>query len=98
LTAIGALKSGKKGFDRSVDRSVELGFDFCFNKTLMGGGFLAEGRRQKAARIAVIAGIARDRKGKTAQLYAILGWPGMRWEEQEGVARSLGLPVLALFG
>jgi hypothetical protein len=38
LTAIGALKNGKKGFDRSVDRSVELGFDICFQQNAMGGG------------------------------------------------------------
>jgi hypothetical protein len=29
-TAIGALKNRKKGFDRSVDRSVELHFGLCF--------------------------------------------------------------------
>jgi hypothetical protein len=37
LTAIGALKNGKKGFDRSVDRSVELGFDLCFQQNVYGG-------------------------------------------------------------
>jgi hypothetical protein len=37
LTAIEALKNGKKGFDRSVDSSVELGFDFCFQQNAYGG-------------------------------------------------------------
>jgi hypothetical protein len=37
LSLIEALKSGKKGFDRSVDRSVELGFDFCFQQNAYGG-------------------------------------------------------------
>jgi hypothetical protein len=33
---------------------------FVFNKTLMGGGVVAEGRRQRAAKeIAKIAGIAK---------------------------------------
>jgi hypothetical protein len=36
--AIGALKNRKKGFDRSVDRSVEWGFDLCFQQSAMGGG------------------------------------------------------------
>jgi hypothetical protein len=61
LSLIGALKNGKKGFDRSVDSSVELWFGFCFQQNAYGGGGLAEGRRQWVARI---AGIARDRKGK----------------------------------
>jgi hypothetical protein len=37
LSLIEALKSGKKDFDRSVDRSVELGFDFCFQQNAYGG-------------------------------------------------------------
>jgi hypothetical protein len=37
LTAIEALKNGKKGFDRSVDSSVELGSDFCFQQNAYGG-------------------------------------------------------------
>jgi hypothetical protein len=37
LSLIEALKSGKKDFDRSVDRSVELGFDFCFQQNTYGG-------------------------------------------------------------
>jgi hypothetical protein len=37
LTAIGSLKNRKKGFDRSVDRSVELGFGFYFQQRLYGG-------------------------------------------------------------
>jgi len=37
LTAIEALKNGKKGFDRSVDRPVELRFDFCFQQNAYGG-------------------------------------------------------------
>jgi len=32
------LKNMKNGFDRSVDRSVELGFNLCFQQNLMGGG------------------------------------------------------------
>ena len=41
---------------------------FVFNKALWEGGAVAEGRRQRAAKIAVIAemaDIARDRKSKT---------------------------------
>ena len=34
---IEGLKSEKKGFDRSVDSSVELGFDFCFQQNAYGG-------------------------------------------------------------
>jgi hypothetical protein len=37
LTATRALKNGKTGFDRSVDRTVELGFDFCFQQNAYGG-------------------------------------------------------------
>src|SRR6478609_4641258 len=37
LSLIGALKNGKKGFDRSVDSSVELGFGFCFQQNTYGG-------------------------------------------------------------
>jgi hypothetical protein len=37
LTAIGALKNVKKGFDRAVDRSVELGLGFCFEQRSYGG-------------------------------------------------------------
>jgi hypothetical protein len=37
LTAIEALKNGKKDFDRSVDSSVELRFDFCFQQNAYGG-------------------------------------------------------------
>jgi hypothetical protein len=58
------LKNGKKDFDRSVTVRSNWGSAFVFNKTSMGGGSMAEGRRQRAARIAVIADIARDRKGK----------------------------------
>jgi len=38
LIAIRALKNDKKGFDRPVDRSVELGFGFCLQQSSMGGG------------------------------------------------------------
>jgi len=38
LTAIEALKNAKNGFDRSVDRSVELHFGLCFQQRRMGGG------------------------------------------------------------
>jgi hypothetical protein len=37
LKAIEAMKNGKKGFDRSVDRSVELHFGFCFQQSAYGG-------------------------------------------------------------
>jgi hypothetical protein len=37
LSRIEALKNGKKGFDRSVDSSVELGFGVCFQQSSMGG-------------------------------------------------------------
>jgi hypothetical protein len=37
LSRIEALKNGKKGFDRSVDRTVELRFDFCFQQNAYGG-------------------------------------------------------------
>jgi hypothetical protein len=37
LNRIEALKNEKKGFDRSVDRTVELGFDFCFQQDGYGG-------------------------------------------------------------
>jgi len=31
-------KNAKNDFDRSVDRSVELHFGFCFQQSTMGGG------------------------------------------------------------
>ena len=37
MSLIGALKNGEKGFDRSVDSSVEFGFDFCFQQNAYGG-------------------------------------------------------------
>jgi hypothetical protein len=37
LSRIEALKSGKKGFDRSVDCPVELHFGFCFQQNAYGG-------------------------------------------------------------
>jgi hypothetical protein len=37
ITPIGPRKNGKKGFDRSVDRSVELGFDLCHQQIVYGG-------------------------------------------------------------
>jgi hypothetical protein len=37
LNAIRGRKNAKKGFDRSVDRSVELGFDLCFQQNAYGG-------------------------------------------------------------
>jgi hypothetical protein len=37
LSLIEALKSGKKGFDRSVDCPVELHFGFCFQQSAYGG-------------------------------------------------------------
>jgi hypothetical protein len=49
LSRIGLLKNIKNGFDRPVDRSVELGFGLCFQQNLMGVGPVAEGRRQRAA-------------------------------------------------
>jgi hypothetical protein len=50
LGQIGPLKKTKYGFDRPVDRSVELGWAFVINKASMGVGFVAEGRRQRDAR------------------------------------------------
>jgi hypothetical protein len=37
MTSIRLAKTAKKGFDRSVDRSVELHFDFCFQQNAYGG-------------------------------------------------------------
>jgi hypothetical protein len=37
LSGIEGRKNGKKGFDRSVDRSVELHFRFCFQQKCYGG-------------------------------------------------------------
>ena len=48
---------------RSTVRS-NWGLAFVFNKTLMGGGVLAEGRRQRVARIALNRRDRRDPKGK----------------------------------
>ena len=38
MTLIGLAKTTEKGFDRSVDRAVELHFDFCLQQNGMGGG------------------------------------------------------------
>jgi hypothetical protein len=68
LGQIGPLKNTKKGFDRSVDRSVELGLGFCYQQSGYGGGSLAEGRRQRdVARVAPIAGIARHRRDRKSK-------------------------------
>jgi hypothetical protein len=56
---VGRLKSTKKGFDSSVTARSNGTLAFIFNNGNMGGGRLAEGRRQRAAKI---AGIARDRR------------------------------------
>jgi len=37
LSLIEALKSGEKGLRPFGDRSVELGFDFCFQQNAYGG-------------------------------------------------------------
>jgi hypothetical protein len=37
MTPIRPRKNGKKGFDRSVDSSVELGFGLCFQQIVYGG-------------------------------------------------------------
>jgi hypothetical protein len=37
LSAVGRLKNVEKGFDRSVDRPVELGFGVCFQQNAYGG-------------------------------------------------------------
>jgi hypothetical protein len=34
LGQIGPLKNAKKGFDRSVDRAVELGLSLCFQQSV----------------------------------------------------------------
>jgi hypothetical protein len=38
LTAIEALKNANKGFDSSVDSTVELGLGFCFQQRVYGVG------------------------------------------------------------
>ena len=50
-TRFGAEKRQKKGVDRLSTVLSNWGFAFVFNKGAMGGGGLAEGRRQRAARI-----------------------------------------------
>jgi hypothetical protein len=52
LGQIGTVKKGKKGFDRSVTARSNCTLAFVFNKGLWGVGVVAEGRRQRAARIA----------------------------------------------
>jgi len=37
LSLIEAVKNVKKGFDRSVDSTVELGLSFCFQQSVYGG-------------------------------------------------------------
>ena len=58
-----ALKNGKKAFDRSVDRSVEWHFGFCFQQRCYGGWGLwlrdiSRGPWRASAPIAEIAEIA----------------------------------------
>jgi len=69
LGQIGPLKNTKKGFDRSVDRSVELGLGFCYQQSVYGGWghWVRDAGRgtQISPESRVIAVIARDRKGKT---------------------------------
>jgi len=58
------MKKSTKGFRAFGDRSVELIFSFVCNKSTTPGGSVAEGGRQKAVEIAVIARNRRNRKGK----------------------------------
>src|SRR6478609_2694463 len=51
-------------FDRPVTVRSNWGLAFVFNKSLWGVGSPAEGRRQKAAKIAGIAVIARHRRDR----------------------------------
>jgi hypothetical protein len=37
LSRLGLLKNMKNGFDRPVDRSVELGLSYCFQQSGYGG-------------------------------------------------------------
>jgi hypothetical protein len=61
LTAIGALKSGKRGVDKLSKGLSNWGLAFAFNKGAMGVGCLAEGLKQRdAEEIAKIAGIAKN--------------------------------------
>jgi len=67
LNRIGPLKNAKQELRPFGDRSVELGLRLYFQQRFMGGGSMAEGRRQRAMEIAEIAGIAdiaRDRQSK----------------------------------
>jgi hypothetical protein len=50
LSQIGLLEKGKKRLRPFGDRSVELGWAFVFNQSAMGGGVLAAGRWQRAAK------------------------------------------------
>jgi hypothetical protein len=62
-TRLDRRKTEKSDFDRPVTARSNWGLMFVINKTPMGGGGLAEGRRQKAAReIAKIAMIAKNRR------------------------------------
>src|SRR5450432_681851 len=60
--AIGHAKQVERGLRPRGDRSVEWHFGLCLQQNLYGGWGLAERRRQRAAKIAGIAVIARDRK------------------------------------
>jgi hypothetical protein len=51
LGPIGRLKNRKRGFRPLGHRSVELHFGLCFQQRPMGGGVVAEGRRQRATEI-----------------------------------------------
>ena len=64
LTVIEHPKKREKGLRPVGHRSVECHFGLCLQQTVYGGGFLAEGRRQRAVRIAEIAGIARHRRDR----------------------------------
>src|ERR1043166_1004046 len=86
LTVIRGLKNGEKGFDRSVDRSAEWHFVFVFNKGAMGGGSMAQGRRQRAAKRSGDLVIARDWViGQTRNFIAKYG--------SRGQDRVLSIPI-----
>jgi hypothetical protein len=53
-TGFEAEKREKRGFDRSVIDRSNWGWSFVFNRSAMGGGRLAEVRRQRAAEDRVI--------------------------------------------
>jgi hypothetical protein len=98
-SVIRGRKNAKKGFDRSVDRAVELGLDFCFQQNVYRGWGGA--RSAPIARNPTPAGQRRPGLGTPesprSRDIAVIGKPGINHKGHEGTGAE-GLRRFRSFG